>query len=220
MPPRAARGVPEWLPIAWSRASGAKWLETSRSISAPQTPSSTRGEGHRAQRADGDRPQHPNARGPGHGTGRVADDRSHPGLHRGGATPSTRGDHRLRHHRAHDPSAAAAVWRLPPQPSTRAHLRAVGHHERGASGREGGDASGRGIGGVSDRATDGGRDRRRALDPRAHRQHGGGRGRRHLRDRGHLARWCGGIRSHPLRRLRHRRRDPDLRATRARCRHR
>ena len=48
--------------------------------------------------------------------------------------------------------------------------------------------------------------------PRAGGQHGGRRRRRHDRDGGHLAGRRGGLAGHPLRRVRHRRRHPGLRA--------
>ena len=144
-----------------------------------------------------------------------------PGLHRGRAPDAPGGHHRLRHHRADAPGAAAPGGRGPAQPAPGAHLRAVGHHRRRASGGEGGGPAGRApsasylieqpmaaaIGaGLAIHEPIG-------LD-------GGRRRRRHLRDGGHLARRRGGPAGHPLRRLRPRRRHPDLRAHRARRGHR
>ena len=57
-------------------------------------------------------------------------------------------------------------------------------------------------------------------DPRADRQHGRRRRRRHLRDRAHLARRRRRARGGPGRLVRHRRRDPELRPPRVRHRHR
>jgi len=47
-----------------------------------------------------------------------------PRLHRGGAPAAPGGDHRLRHHRADDQGAVAAVRDLEDQPAAGAHLRA------------------------------------------------------------------------------------------------
>ena len=65
-----------------------------------QHPRLRQGEGHRPQRADGGGPRHPVPRGAGHRRRGLADDRPHPGLHRGRAPDAPGRHHRLRYHRA------------------------------------------------------------------------------------------------------------------------
>ena len=128
--------------------------------------------------------------------------------------------HRLRHHPADDPAAAAAGRRLPVQPAPGPDLRALGHHRSGAPGGRGGGPGRRRQRRLPDRAAHGRGHRRRPADPRAARQHGRRRRRWDHRDGGHLPRRHRGPPGHPGRQLRHRRLHPDLRAARVRDRHR
>ena len=125
-------------------------------------------------------------------------------------------DHRLRDHRAHDPPAAAAGRRQPLHAAQGRDLRPVGDHRGRAARRHRRRPPGRRRRRQPDRAADGRRDRRRPADRRAGRQHGHRHRRRHQRDGGDQPRWDRRPRGGARRLVRHRRRDPELRAARAR----
>ncbi len=98
--------------------------------------------------------------GPGDRDGRLADDRPHARLHRGGAPAARRRHHRLRGDRADAQRPVAPGGRGTPQPAQGPDLRPLGHHVGRAPGGQGGGAAGRRVVELPDRAADGGGDRR------------------------------------------------------------
>ena len=104
----------------------------------------------------------------------------------------------------------------PVQPPPGRGVRAVGHHRGRAAGGGRGRPPGRRHRRLPHRPAHGGRHRVGPADPRAGRQPGHRRGRRHDRDRAHLARRGRRPRRRAGRQLRLRRRHPGLRAARVR----
>ena len=124
------------------------------------------------------------------------------------------------HHRADDPAAVAARRRQPLHPPQGRDLRAVGDHRGRAPSGDGRRSASRRRRRQPHRAADGGGDRGRPADRRAGRQHGHRHRRRYERDGGDQPRRHRRPRGGARRLVRHRRRDPELRAARARHRHR